>query len=58
VLTRYELQVGGTESYGGFFGIPADRPRSLLIANAGVLTSPADVDRLADAIDQAAALPR
>jgi cysteine desulfurase/selenocysteine lyase len=53
VLTKYQLLVGGTESYAGFFGIPEDRPRSLFIANAGVFTSAADVDRLADAIEEA-----
>jgi hypothetical protein len=26
VLTKRQLLVGGTESYGGFFGIPEDRP--------------------------------
>jgi hypothetical protein len=46
---------GGTEPYGGFFGIPADRPRSLRIANTALFTSPADVDRLAQAIET---LPR
>jgi hypothetical protein len=40
---------------GGFFGIPADRPRSLRIANTALFTSPADVDRLAEAIET---LPR
>jgi hypothetical protein len=47
------LLVGGTESYAGFFGIPDDRPRSLFIANAGVFTSSADVDNLAEAIEAA-----
>jgi selenocysteine lyase/cysteine desulfurase len=53
VLTANHLLVGSTESYAGFFGIPEDRPRSLFIANVGLFTSPADVDRLADAIEQA-----
>jgi hypothetical protein len=47
------LLVGGTEPYAGFFGIPEDRPRSLFVANAGVFTSPQDVDNLADAIEAA-----
>jgi selenocysteine lyase/cysteine desulfurase len=53
-LTGRKLLVGGTESYRGFFGIPEDRPRSLFVANAGLFTAPADVDRLADAIEEAA----
>ena len=51
-LTRHGVRVGGTESYAGFFGIPVDRPRSLFIANAGVFTSEADVDRLSEAIEE------
>jgi hypothetical protein len=54
-LVAGSVLVGGTESYSGFFGIPEDRPRSLFIANAGVFTSPEDVDRLADAIEAATA---
>jgi hypothetical protein len=45
---------GGTENYGGFFGIPADAPRSLRVANTSLFTSPADVDRLADALESIA----
>ena len=52
-LTRRRLLVGGTEAYGGFFGIPLDEPRSLFIANTGVFTSVADVDQLAEAIEEA-----
>lgn len=52
VLDRRRLLVGGTESYAGFFGIPSNHPRSLFIANAGVFTSLADVDRLAEAIEE------
>ena len=55
LLTQRKLLVGGTESYSGFFGIPEDRPRRLFIANAGLFTAPADVERLADAIEEAAA---
>jgi isopenicillin-N epimerase len=47
------LLVGGTESYAGFFGIPDDRPRSLFIGNAGVFTTSAEVDNLAEAIEAA-----
>ena len=36
-----------------FFGIPLDEPRSLFIANTGVFTSVADVDQLAEAIEEA-----
>lgn len=54
ILTDRRILVGGTEEYGGFFGIPETAPRSLMIANAGVFTSPADVDRLAEAIELAA----
>jgi isopenicillin-N epimerase len=54
LLTKRKLLVGGTESYSGFFGIPEDQPRSLFIANAGLFTAPAAVERLADAIDEAA----
>jgi isopenicillin-N epimerase len=54
VLTDRNILVGGTERYGGFFGIPESSPRSLFIANAGIFTSPADVDRLAEAIETAA----
>jgi isopenicillin-N epimerase len=42
---------GGTERYGGFFGIPATAPRSLRVVNASLFTAPADVDRLADALE-------
>jgi isopenicillin-N epimerase len=45
---------GGTENYGGFFGIPADAPRSLRVANTSLFTSPADVDRLAEALESVA----
>jgi selenocysteine lyase/cysteine desulfurase len=55
VLRDRNILVGGTERYGGFFGIPESSPRSLFIANAGIFTSPADVDRLAEAIETAAA---
>jgi selenocysteine lyase/cysteine desulfurase len=50
VLTKHQLLVGGTESYSGFFHIPADRPRSLFIANTALFTSPSDVDRLLTAL--------
>jgi hypothetical protein len=53
VFTERGILVGGTERYGGFFDIPEDRPRGLSIANAGVFTSPADVDKLAEAIEAA-----
>lgn len=53
VLVERRVSVGGTEDYGGFFGIPAEAPRSLMIANAGVFTSTSDVDQLADAIEAA-----
>lgn len=49
--------IGGTDRYAGFFDIPADAPRSLAIANAAVFTSPADVDRLADALESLAPAP-
>jgi selenocysteine lyase/cysteine desulfurase len=51
VLTKHKLLVGGTESYAGFFDIPADRPRSLFIANSALFTSPSDVDRLSAAVE-------
>jgi selenocysteine lyase/cysteine desulfurase len=54
VLDKRHALVGGTESYAGFFGIPENRPRSLFCPNAGLCTSPADVDRLAEAIEAAA----
>jgi selenocysteine lyase/cysteine desulfurase len=55
VLRQHRVLIGGTEHYSGFFGIPESAPRPLLIANAGVFTSVADVDRLADAIEAATA---
>jgi hypothetical protein len=54
-LSDRKVLVGGTERYGGFFGIPESSPRSLVIANAGIFTSTADVDRLAAGIEAAAA---
>ena len=54
ILTDRQIFVGGTESYKGFFGIPENAPRSLFCPNAGIFTSPADVDRLAEAIEVAA----
>lgn len=54
VLRRHRVLIGGTEDYRGFFGIPESAPRPLAIANAGLFTSDADVDRLADAIEEAA----
>lgn len=54
ILRDRNILVGGTERYGGFFGIRESSPRSLFIANAGIFTSPADVDRLAEAIETAA----
>jgi selenocysteine lyase/cysteine desulfurase len=50
----HRVLVGGTESYGGFLGIPENAPRSFFCPSAGLCTSPADVDRLADAIEAAA----
>jgi len=54
VLRQHHVLVGGTESYAGFFGIPENAPRGLFCPNVGLCTSPADADRLADAIDAAA----
>ena len=54
VFSENRVRVGRTESYAGFFGIPEDAPRFLFIANVGLFSSTADVDRLADAIDAAA----
>jgi isopenicillin-N epimerase len=54
VLTEHRVLVGRTESYAGFFGIPDGSPRSLFCPNVGIFTSRADVDRLADAIEDAA----
>ena len=54
VLNKRHVLVGGTESYGGFFGIPENAPRSLFCPNTGLCTSLADVDRLAAAIEVAA----
>ncbi|HEY7699570.1 MAG TPA: hypothetical protein VIE88_14200 [Vicinamibacteria bacterium] len=56
-LRARQVLAGYTEAYAGFFGIPEDRPRGLVIANAGVFTSLEDVDRLAEAIEAAAAAP-
>ncbi len=56
LFTERRLLVGGTESYGGFFDIPEDQPRSLFCPNIGPFTSPEDVDRLADAIEAAGRL--
>jgi selenocysteine lyase/cysteine desulfurase len=52
---RFKVLNGLTERYSGFFGIPEDRPRPLLISNVGLFTTPAEVDRLAEAIEAAAA---
>ena len=54
VFTARRVLVGGTENYSGFFGIPDSESRSLICPNVGLCTSPADVDRLADAIEAAA----
>jgi selenocysteine lyase/cysteine desulfurase len=54
VLDKHRVLVGGTESYTGFFGIPENAPRSLFCPNVGLCTAPADIDRLADAIEAAA----
>jgi cysteine desulfurase / selenocysteine lyase len=53
-LTDHRVLVGGTERYGGFFGIPADTPRSLFCPNVGLCTSRDDVDRLAEALEATA----
>jgi selenocysteine lyase/cysteine desulfurase len=53
VLSENRVRIGRTESYAGFFGIPADAPRFLFIANAAPFTLTADVDHLAEAIDEA-----
>jgi hypothetical protein len=50
-LRDRQVLTGGTESYAGFFGIPADAPRSLRIANAALFTSREDVDRLAEGLE-------
>ena len=52
-LNKRHVIVGGTERYAGFFGIPENEPRSLFCPNAGLCTSPDDVDRLAEAIEVA-----
>jgi hypothetical protein len=54
VFNDRHILVGGTELYGGFFNIPETAPRRLFCPNVGVCTSPADVDRLAAAIEAAA----
>ena len=52
-FNKSRVIVGGTESYAGFFVIPENAPRGLFCPNAGLCTSLADVDRLADAIEAA-----
>jgi selenocysteine lyase/cysteine desulfurase len=54
VLARHRILVGGTESYAGFFGIPADRPRRLFVANTALFTAPADAERLRSALEEVA----
>jgi selenocysteine lyase/cysteine desulfurase len=54
-LRARQIIWGGTEPYAGFFGIPEDAPRSLPIFNVGVFTSAADVDKVAEAFEAAAA---
>jgi hypothetical protein len=54
VLSESPVRVGRTESYAGFFGTPEDAPRYLFIANVGPFTLTADVDRLAETVDEAA----
>jgi isopenicillin-N epimerase len=54
-LRARQIIWGGTEPYAGFFGIPEDAPRSLPIFNVGVFTSVADVDKVAEAFEAAAA---
>jgi len=56
-LREHGVLTGGTGPYAGFFGIPADQPRSLNIANTAIFTSPSDVDRLAEAIADVASGP-
>ncbi|MEM7372458.1 MAG: aminotransferase class V-fold PLP-dependent enzyme [Bacteroidota bacterium] len=53
ILREHYVLVGSTDTYSGFFGIPKNEPRRLFIANAGIFTSESDVDRLADAIEDA-----
>lgn len=53
IFREKRVRNGRTESYAGFFEIPAEAPRFLFIANAAPFTSAADVDRLADAIEAA-----
>jgi isopenicillin-N epimerase len=54
IFNARRVLVGGTENYSGFFGIPENESRSLICPNVGIFTSPSDVDRLADAIEEAA----
>ena len=54
VLRERPVRNGSTESYAGFFGIPAKVPRALFIANTAPFSSTSDVDPLADAIEAAA----
>jgi selenocysteine lyase/cysteine desulfurase len=46
-----KILLGVTEPYAGVFGIPKDEPRRLRITNAGIFTTPAEVDHLAEALE-------
>ncbi len=47
-----KIMLGGTERYGGFFDIPADDPRGLIVANTAMFTTLAELDRFVAALRQ------
>lgn len=47
-LARHRIALGGSDLYAGFFGIPANEPRWLLLANTALCTSRDDLDWFVD----------
>lgn len=51
-LARHRISLGGSDLYAGFFGIPANAPRWLVLTNTAVFTTRAELDRFVRALER------
>jgi selenocysteine lyase/cysteine desulfurase len=51
---RDKIMLGGTEPYRGFFGIPENNGRWIIVANTAMFTTLAELDRFVDALERIA----
>jgi selenocysteine lyase/cysteine desulfurase len=53
-LRDLRIALGGTDPFGGFFGIPESAPRELILTNPGVFTTRDELDRFVAILSQEA----